>query len=236
METSEQLYTRSQVQGKTGQDSQSIDYWSRLDILRPANGGGGKGQHRKYDATQVTLVKILGEFQHLGINAKALKGIARQFLDAVDWFSRRGLAGGEVAAVSLIQSFHDIEEHGFVAVPDIPMIEELGDDIPFAGTANDLRLLNAKQIVGYYRGIADIGPFTDELVQACKRASYDELLTHMNDYFAISPTRGASHYVKTICVFRDGSGMWCVTYNEKPEAVVSYVTIDVARLKRDLWR
>ena len=227
------LFTRSQIQQMTGLDAQSLDYWSKSGILQSTSGGGGKGQHRKFDAFQVTIGRILFELQKLGVGGNSMKELAGQFPAALRWFFAHGFIGFEWAAASLIEYRHDIDLQGYATVPDAAFIVELGVDIPVEGKR---RKLNWGQVVEYHRKYTSgISQISDDLVERCKVADFEEYLTHRDRFFAISPTRTSMQYVKTMYLEPANGGGFSVHFNEEPEQAFAYLTVNVAHIKRKLW-
>ena len=233
MMTTPPLFSRSQIQQMTGLEAQSLDYWSKTGILQPTSGGGGKGQHRKFDAFQVTIGRILFELQKLGVGGNAMKDLAGQFPSALSWFSTHDFIGFEEAVASLIEYRHDIDTQGYASVPDTPFLGELGELIPPKGSR---RKLNWEQVVEYHRNhLKGIGPISDGLAEKCRTANFADYLKHRDRFFAISPTKRSTQYVKTMYLEPSNDGGVSVNFNEEPEQAFAYLTVNVALIKRKLW-
>ena len=69
------LFTRQQVAQLTGVDDSSLNYWMREGLLRPAEGGSGKGSHRRFDFVQVNIAAIYGQLRRFGVNIAALRSL-----------------------------------------------------------------------------------------------------------------------------------------------------------------
>lgn len=69
------LFTRQQVAQLTGVDDSSLNYWMREGLLRPAEGGSGKGSHRRFDFVQVNIAAVYGQLRRFGVNIAALRSL-----------------------------------------------------------------------------------------------------------------------------------------------------------------
>jgi DNA-binding transcriptional MerR regulator len=85
------LYTRQQIGELTGIASDTLNYWMREGVLRPAAGGDGRGSHRRLPYWEVNLAAILNQVQQFGAGLASLKALARLFHDAADWIVEQGL-------------------------------------------------------------------------------------------------------------------------------------------------
>jgi len=93
------LFTRQQIGAFTGIETSALNQWIREGILRPAVGGSGKGNHRKFAYHQVTLAGILGELRSFGIGTPALGRLADRFHEALAWMSDRGISRRNVGRI-----------------------------------------------------------------------------------------------------------------------------------------
>ena len=62
-------FSRKQLFELTGIEDATLDYWARTHVLRAADGGGGKGQHRRFEQSEVMLAAILAELMKFGVAA-----------------------------------------------------------------------------------------------------------------------------------------------------------------------
>ncbi|MBB3956298.1 MerR family transcriptional regulator [Novosphingobium sediminicola] len=85
------LFSRQQIAEITGLDDSTLNYWMREGVLRAAEGGTGRGSHRKFTYCEATLAGILNELHHFGIGVKAMAQLASRFHDAVDWMAERAI-------------------------------------------------------------------------------------------------------------------------------------------------
>lgn len=220
------LYVRSQVQDLTGLDSQTLDYWTRLGILRPVSGGGGKGHHRKYDLTQVVLGCILREAAQFGMGGNALATMASEFQASIDWFKANGLVDHAVGACSLVAYRHDLDEQGFT-------------DINVASSTPPYNLQH--RIVGddweglvtaHQQGI----PLPVEIVEKCKTIPYPEMHLHFDRFMALKPPSGPKSPAAEIFLSKNSEDGWEFNFELPPIGTRSYITIRLSDIKRELWR
>jgi DNA-binding transcriptional MerR regulator len=78
------LFTRQQIAQVTGLDDSALNYWMREGLLRPAEGGTGKGSHRRFRFEQVNIAAVYGELRRFGVNISALRSLAELLQSAVD--------------------------------------------------------------------------------------------------------------------------------------------------------
>jgi len=95
------LFSRQQIAEITGIDASTLNYWMREHVLRPVEGGAGKGSHRKFAYYEVTLAGILNQLRIFGIGLPALARLSQRFHDAQDWLATHNI---EVRNFHLIQS------------------------------------------------------------------------------------------------------------------------------------
>lgn len=86
-----------------------MSFWSKRRLLVPAEGGQGKGSHRRYTFPQVNIASIYAVFRdHFGANISTLTSLADLFQGAVETFENSPLIASEwAAAASLAQALHD---------------------------------------------------------------------------------------------------------------------------------
>ncbi len=91
MNPQSQLYTRAQIATLTGIDTSTLNYWNREDLLIPAEGGTGKGSHRRFDWVQVNIAAILGELRAFRLNISSLRSLAALLQSAAQLGAKREL-------------------------------------------------------------------------------------------------------------------------------------------------
>lgn len=71
------LFTRQQLGEMTGLSDDVLSYWIKGGLLVAAEGGSGRGSHRKFDYIQVHLAAVLREMHRYGANIGTLRSIAQ---------------------------------------------------------------------------------------------------------------------------------------------------------------
>lgn len=100
----EALFTRQQIRHRTGIREDLLNYFVREGLLEASEGGGGKGQHRRFKAIEVTLAAIMNQLKS---NAGANIGILREVVSSL----RDSLSAVEAMpypAPVMLEAFTDI--------------------------------------------------------------------------------------------------------------------------------
>ena len=103
------LFTRQDSPKERECSDDVLSFWSKRRLLVPAEGGQGKGSHRRYTFPQVNIASIYAVFRdHFGANISTLTSLAALFQGAVETFENSPLIASEwAAAASLAQALHD---------------------------------------------------------------------------------------------------------------------------------
>lgn len=238
------LYTRQQIGELTGIDDQTLNYWSREGVLRSASGGGGKGQHRRFDAKEVHLAAILGQLRRYGGNIEALRAIAGFFHEEViDWLDERGFGDADMGVIMHIQqSMAKYREHGSCTVNPAGLPADLRFEADYDG--DGLLILNWEQTETYlravnaHRGITDRhfeeAKLVDEGDLSMRRYAY-MLLTHVQEPDA--PHSGPINAPDLTLFVRDEKGDWFLTGHPQValEKAPAFIAIDVRHLIWKVW-
>lgn len=72
----DQLYTRQQVANLVGVTDDVMAYWLKQGLLIPTSGGGGRGDHRRFDFVQVNIAAVFAQLREFGSNIGALRSLA----------------------------------------------------------------------------------------------------------------------------------------------------------------
>lgn len=240
------LYTRQQLGEIAGLDDTTLNYWSREGILRPVEGGGGRGQHRRFAYYEVNLAALLGQLRNFGVSAPALKQLAGRFHDAIDWFETNGIGRSSPyweSAFDLFLVRKRIVKDGYfswrVSGDDrFPDMERHPD-----GFGGSYVHMDWPQAVAFYRNRdpehADL--FNDKLVaqvEAMDLAAYDE---HRLYYQAITGLnhRKPDEEVSTEpdYFYRTADGSWAMHPDRSLAAreAVSFIGVDMERLSYLIW-
>lgn len=112
MDPTASLYTRQQLGQLAGLDDTTLNYWSREGLLIPAEGGTGRGSHRRFDFVQVNKAAILGAMRRFGLNLTTLKSFADLMEEGVRLCGGNELHPGTFKyAASLATALHQFR-HG----------------------------------------------------------------------------------------------------------------------------
>ena len=220
------LFTRSQAQDLTLLDSQTLDYWTRLGILQPVAGGGGKGHHRKYDKLQITLGRIMKEMAEFGVGGSSLTKMAEEFQASIDWFAAKGLTDFAPAASSLIEYWHDLETKGFLEV-------KVADPV---AARNDSRRIEKDDWAGLVAFHQSVAPLPDDIVLKCKSISFDEMREHFDRFLTLRPEGDGRSTNGDIFLFKNSDGGWEIDFEAEPKQARAFITIRLREIKRELWR
>lgn len=234
MATNESSYTRSEVERLTGIDRQLLDYWSKNGSLSSDSGGGGKGQHRRFNRHQVTLAAILFELHKLGLGGNAIKDLGVQFAKSLDWFTSNEIAGEwDIVAAGLIEYRLEVMNDGYAVVPSKLEKEIITDSATGLGKSKKLKWA---ELLSHYRSIFDEGDANiEELIKMCSEMDVSDYLNNRDLYFALSPDLESNFFVKKMHIFTGQFDGIKIASNEVPENVISSISIDVIRLKHALW-
>jgi DNA-binding transcriptional MerR regulator len=239
-------FTRQQIAELTGVDDSTLNYWMREGLLRPEEGGGGRGQHRRFTYLEVNLAAVLGELRKFGTNIDSLRDMARYLHDSVDWATSLGMSLDDIRHVKLIQdvrSFFDRNGYFKADAADLPDREadELsaftGKPMVHLKTWRDVvEYLNCSS--GFYR--LELGCFFQERhYELAESLPNDEVSKH-NDTRALfdhTPTKLPKY--RDFWVFRRLAEGWEITTEyakaDIPAEVVSYISIDLITLYYRVW-
>lgn len=82
----EKLYTRQDIRELTGIPEDVLNYFVREGLLEAAEGGGGKGQHRRFRQMEVNLAALLYQIKaNSGANIGVLRDIVRSVRNSVEF-------------------------------------------------------------------------------------------------------------------------------------------------------
>lgn len=228
---SDDLYTRAAITEMIGIEPTNFDYWLKLDLLHPSTGGGGRGQHRKFDKYQVSIAAFLQALHDLGLRGKNFQAFAAPFSSALDWFGKEGLLSNLPAAASLIENALDIEKNGFATVPDNP---ELPDEFGRL-LENERRAISWEEVVTYHRQyLRGVSDFSDAFAERCRNVKFEDYLDWRDLMFVISPAKASQKYVRVMYLWMADGG-FAHDFNEMPDDVPSFMAVNVALIKAKLW-
>lgn len=232
MTDAHELYTRAAITEMIGIEPTNFDYWLKLGLLHPSAGGGGRGQHRKFDKYQVSIAAFLQALHDLGLRGKNFQAFAAPFSGALDWFEKEGLLSNLPVAASLIEYCLEIEKNGFATVPDIP---ELPDDFG-RPLENGRRTISWEEVVVYHRQyLRGVSEFSDAFAERCRNVKFRHYLEWRDLMFAISPAKVSQKYVRFMYLWMVDGG-FAHDFDEIPDDVPSFMTINLTCIKSRLWK
>lgn len=113
-----QLFTRSDLGRITQIPDDVLNYWMRENVLRPVEGGSGRGQHRRFDYPEVMLAAIMDQLRGFGLNLPTLRRLAARFHDARDYMARLGITQEIYDPISnLVNLKRRVDADGFATCP-----------------------------------------------------------------------------------------------------------------------
>jgi hypothetical protein len=244
------LFTRKQLGDLARLDDTTLNYWSREGILRPDEGGEGRGSHRRFSYHQVNLAALLGELRQFGIGTPALKRLADRFHAAMDYMAGLGLDRSNYEPIDTILSFRRrFEEHGYYplsaySAADVEKYSALGaKHVPEESYPNyaAFRLETWDQVVSYLRTGTHAGSYDDralkltasiDLKEYSAHTSYWQVITFINER---KPDEEVS--TEATYFYRDADGAFLLAHStsEAAREAVSFIGVDTERLSYRIW-
>lgn len=90
------LYTRQEIAERTGLNDDVLSFWIKRRLLEHAEGGEGKGSHRRFHYSQINIAVILAVFRdNFGANIATLSSLAALLQSAVRTFKDSPLHVGD---------------------------------------------------------------------------------------------------------------------------------------------
>lgn len=254
------LYTRQQIARATGIDDSTLNYWMRECVLRPAEGGSGKGQHRRFPYHQINLAVLLDQLRSFGVSLPAIKRLADRFNDAISHYEEAGIHHDNADALSsLIYLRKKIEKDGYIeeSVPEakvdryselFPWFQEkelyrTHAHLPyrFRSTFDESVDILRRAYLAYDRPEEGAERYPDDLVALAQRLDleardtadpYWTSITHIEER---SPSEISDSYFTPLILYREPDGEWIVAAGDPWPALGSYVGIYLDRLTMQAW-
>lgn len=242
------LFSRRQLGELAGLDASTLTYWTREGMLRPAQGGGGKGLHRKFAHSEVNLAAILMELSRCGVSAIALRALAKKFHDAMDWFEANSLTRETTEACGHLVACHDEwVSTGHIELDDVPQLPNFDAAWPKRQSRDGkgtVRVLTWEQAVVQARG-AWPGLISDGIIEVATTTSeaewrlteaYFDAITRVPNKRQRRRSKPAAWPESLLCFMRLDDGDWTIARD--PEEAIEFgrfTAIDLSRLHRSLW-
>lgn len=248
MDPTRLLFTRQQISHLVPQlDDATLNYWMREGVIRAAEGGGGRGQHRRFRYSEVNLAAILNEVRQYGAGVPSLKSLSSVFHTSEDWALALGVNLLEVRLLYLLHEISaDFERNGYYPAPAEEMPHRDADDVSRITGDPRVRLNSWSEISewlkksNFYR--SELGArFEDahfELFHATNRA---EVKAHWTTLMHIArmPSEESAHRASSIDLTyftRDLDGRWTLSGSvEVGGAGISHIAINIPRLLYRTW-
>lgn len=237
MNDRDSTFSRSDLNRLARLDSEQSDYLLRTGALRPASGGGGKGQHRKFDSFQITIARILSELSRLGIATAALASFAARFSDAADFVRGSDLALAPEAAASLALHYFELDENGNTTIPEQKhFARHFGFDPPRARRRGYLKVTWDEAVSVYRQDYAPRIELDDEFVRQCTRLTRAEF-QHLLRFNALDPRPAKVSRKPYLIINRDDEGQWIDQFDDSIPDLggQAMIVVPIGRLKSELW-
>jgi DNA-binding transcriptional MerR regulator len=126
------LYTRQEIAARTGLSDDVLSFWVKRRLLVHAEGGEGKGSHRRYAFAQVNIAALLAVFRdHFGANIRALSSLAARLQEAVNTFKNVTASPSDWwSAAYLATQLRDFRSGIPVMVDAHDVLSPAWDDLP----------------------------------------------------------------------------------------------------------
>lgn len=252
------LYTRQQVARLTGLDDSTLNYWMREGVLRPSEGGFGKGQHRRFPYHQINLALMLNELRGFGVSLPEIKKLAIRFHDAIDTFDRLGITREHDEPLSRILYLRKIiEQNGFfeesVREEDLPRYLEVfpwldGRDFyrthkylafKFKSTFEESIEIMRKGHLVYNRELEEDEQIPDSIVELAKTidlSEYDAARRYWAPISYITVTSPSNYDSNSYdYLYRNENQEWEISAGDPPRSVTSHVGINLDLLTFNAW-
>ncbi|MEI5685457.1 helix-turn-helix domain-containing protein [Sphingomonas kyungheensis] len=255
------LYSRQQVARLTGIDDSTLNYWMREGVLLPAEGGTGRGQHRRFAYHQVNLALLLDQLRGFGVSLPAIKRLAERFHDAVAFFDASGLTrqNNDLAFdIMLLRQrvasqghetfsiFDDYFEKHLTVFPWLRTKQfERGqrhykytDAVVSLDEALELKKLG-HLVYGREPDLAyDVYDSEVERLLRIDVASYFKARSYWTAIMSIdqpSPDQVDESYYSALSFYRDAEGEWQLAAGDPSSDMRSYVGVYLERLTAEAW-
>lgn len=246
MDPARLLFTRQQLGEIAQLDDTTLNYWSREGILRPAEGGGGRGQHRRFAFYEVNLAAILGELRNFGVNVPSLKQLADKFHAALDYFDQHEMGRGTPEYDGVFNCYlirKQIRQYGSYtysagrgAVPDELSDLEVHEEHGIKRVEMDY-----DRAIQFWRHTSREDQYTEKASQIAQSLDIDEYNHHWSYYSLVTSinARKPDEEVSTDAdyFYRDQAGEWQLTPDVSKAAreSISFIGVDTGRLTYRMW-
>jgi len=246
-----QLFSRLQMKELTGLDDTALNYWSREGVLRPAEGGGGKGQHRRFAYAEINLAAILDQLRQFGVGLPALRRLADRFHVAIDYMASLGVdrleaQRSEALSELMMVRYYMVREGYFPwrvrpGDRDESLFDGLERHDVWHNDGAYMVHLDWDRAVKLYQSGGRGQHFTDDLAALAatldvteyrQLSTYWQTVTHINFQKPDEEVSTEAEYF-----YRDEKGDWFLTPDNGKAAreSISFIGVDVSRLTYRIW-
>lgn len=241
------LFTRQQIGELIGLDDTTLNYWMREEVIRSVEGGGGRGQPRRFTYSEVNLAAIINEVRRYGAGLPALKSLAEGFHSAEDRCRAIGMEPRELRLVWILRDvLRQFQKHGFYPAPAVDVPHLVPDHRGPITQEDKVSLREWAQVKDWLRS----APFYQEQLQAVFEDQHfgwaetlpddqiDDWLTLMLIHRPPSKRDHDSSSLDLVYFTREENGDWRLS---GPKAVsngsgqFSHIAIEVYRLIYEVW-
>lgn len=237
------LFTRQQIATLTHISDSTLNFWMREGVLRATEGGGGKGQHRRFHHSEVNLAAILERLRRFAISIEAMRQLSARFHAGFDYIEALGLSDDELTAA------HRMAEWWAMSI---------GDDL-YALPAHKTDFVGQPRHetdVGYFSTVVHVSKaeiiaetkrykfgsehFNERSIAVSEKINIDEYREHSDYHSAIAyipPRRYDREMVGLSCFYLGSDGGWRMTHDDskaKREAE-AFIAIPVEGILSELW-
>jgi DNA-binding transcriptional MerR regulator len=253
------LYSRQQVARLTGIDDSTLNYWMREGVLLPAEGGSGRGQHRRFAYHQVNLALLLDQLRGFGVSLPAIKRLAQRFHEAVRFFDGLGITRANSEPITDVLDLrrqlardgaiirHVEEENVQRANAAFPWFESKVLRRKYKHLSFEFEM-SLEEAIDYTRNIHavygradDKDRITDQVVALACSIDLDAY-SDANRYWSnityideTAPENTVGSYYSPLIVYRNAEGEWEVTAGDPSSDMRSYVGVYLERLTAEAW-
>lgn len=238
------LFTRQQIGDLTGIDNSTLNYWMREGVLRPTEGGEGRGSHRQFQFTEINIAGILNEIRQFGVGLPALKGLAERFHYAIDWMINKGISLDRLATFEEVALDRQrFLEDGYFSV-DAEVQKKVRPDqeieVHGSGQFAQARLSWEEAVEFHILPFLTEHDFADrakvfEIVGSFSEKDWAEYnILRPYHYEATRINKQGSDYFEPTYFFRKEDGDWVMTSNDSFRRI-SAIAIDLDQVNFQIW-
>lgn len=151
------LFTRQEIVERTGLNDEVLSFWIRRRLLVHAEGGDGRGSHRRFHYSQVNIAVILAAFRsNFGANIGTLSSVAALLQAAVRTFKDSPLYFGDWTQAARIGSLlHRFRQGEPIMIDAYDFMANDYDELPPAERHRQRPANSEAEVIANIRWISD---------------------------------------------------------------------------------